>query len=1019
MSPSRRTRVVAALTIVAGLLVPFAQAHAQYFGRNKVQYESFDFKRLQTEHFDIYYYPDEKVEAEQAARMAERWYARLARVFEGDLHGRQPLILYASHPDFEQTNAIPGTLDETTGGVTESSKRRIVLPLAASLAETDHVIGHELVHAFQYDLRRGGEANPFDNGSQLPLWFIEGMAEYFSLGPHDPNTAMWLRDAVRSQKLPTIAKLDNPRYFPYRFGQAFWAYIAAKHGDSAVAQAMKAGSMRGAQAGPVVAATLGASADSLSRDWQESIQAWAKPIIDARAKDPGRALIVPQGDRGRMNVGPSLSPDGSRLAFLSERDQFSIELYVADARTGKVLRRLTRTAMDPHLQSLQFIYSAGDWSPDGRRIALATVSRGKPGISILDASSGHTLHEYQLPTLGEIFSPSWSPDAKHLAFSATYHGNTNLYTVDLASKRLTQLTGDLFSDQHPAWSPDGKSLVFVTDRYTTDLDSLTFGSPRLALIDLASKSIHEVPGTGGGKCIDPHWSPDGESIYFLSDQTGITNVYRLHLEGGELQQVTDVATGVSGITAMSPALSVARRSGAMAFSIYENMGYQIRRLETTELAGTTPQSDAQAAVIGSIPPPRTNVEPASSGRDSITAQSHAPLPDVSTFKSMPYHAGLSLDRAVQVGIGASGGSGGTGLSGGSAFYWSDMLGNHNLTTLVNLSGSIGGVSKSLGLFGDYENRRQRWAWGLEGYQIPYFSRDFVTMQDPLTGIVQVQDQRSWQVERAMMGSVTYPVSPVMRFEGTAGYRNIDFSGEVETLTYDPNGFLIDDTTTPSPDEALPSLSLYTSSLAAVFDNSIFGGTSPVAGQRYRLEVAPMVGDLQFATVLGDFRRYFRLVGPFSLATRAMHIGRYGRDSESNRIGSLFVGYPWLIRGYDAESFTPQECQTGDCAEFQRLFGSRIGIANVELRMPLLGAIGLIRSPQIPPVEIAGFYDAGAAWTSLQKASFLGGVVPGVTSMGGAFRINMLGFAVAEIAYVHPNDRPLKGWYWQFDIQPGF
>src|SRR5262249_31255635 len=185
------------------------------------------------------------------------------------------------------------------------------------------------------------------------------------------------------------------------------------------------------------------------------------------------------------------------------------------------------------------------------------------------------------------------------------------------------------------------------------------------------------------------------------------------------------------------------------------------------------------AELGWLPPPRTTADLPSAGRD-ITAQSHASLPDISTFKSMPYHAGLSLDRAVQVGIGASGGSGGTGLSGGSAFYWSDMLGNHNLTTLVNLSGSVGGVSKSLGLYRDYENRRQRWAWGLQGYQIPYFSRDFVTTQDPTTGFVQVQDIRSWQVERAMMGSLTYPINPVMRFESTLGYRNIDFSGEVET-----------------------------------------------------------------------------------------------------------------------------------------------------------------------------------------------------------------------------------------------
>src|SRR5262245_2651565 len=92
-------------------------ANAQYFGRNKVQYEKFDFEVMKTEHFDIYHYPTERAVVEQTARMAERWYARLSKLLDHKLSGRQVIILYASHPDFEQTNALPGELDEGTGGV--------------------------------------------------------------------------------------------------------------------------------------------------------------------------------------------------------------------------------------------------------------------------------------------------------------------------------------------------------------------------------------------------------------------------------------------------------------------------------------------------------------------------------------------------------------------------------------------------------------------------------------------------------------------------------------------------------------------------------------------------------------------------------------------------------------------------------------------------------------------------------------------------------------------------------------
>src|SRR5438552_1663851 len=152
--------VAVSLAAAALTLALASPASAQYFGRNKVQYKKLNFQVLKTEHFDIYFYPEEKEGIDIAARMAERWHARLERVFAHQLRGRQPLVLYASHPDFEQTNAISGELGEGTGGVTEPLRRRIVLPLGGALADTDHVIGHELVHAFQFDMTTGPNMAP-------------------------------------------------------------------------------------------------------------------------------------------------------------------------------------------------------------------------------------------------------------------------------------------------------------------------------------------------------------------------------------------------------------------------------------------------------------------------------------------------------------------------------------------------------------------------------------------------------------------------------------------------------------------------------------------------------------------------------------------------------------------------------------------------------------------------------------------------------------------------------------------
>src|ERR1700704_3000560 len=203
------SRCAAVLVCLATAVLTAASADAQYFGRNKVQNGRLEFRTLRTEHFDIYYYPEEEQASRQAARMAERWYARYSVLLDDAFDHRQTIVLYASHPDFAQTNVTAGAPGEGTGGFTERVKSRIVMPFAAGLGETDHVLGHELAHAFQIDIAKRGHHNAFE----LPGWFIEGMAEYLSLGPSNTFTNMWLRDAKLHRRLPTIAQLENPRYF--------------------------------------------------------------------------------------------------------------------------------------------------------------------------------------------------------------------------------------------------------------------------------------------------------------------------------------------------------------------------------------------------------------------------------------------------------------------------------------------------------------------------------------------------------------------------------------------------------------------------------------------------------------------------------------------------------------------------------------------------------------------------------------------------------------------------------------
>ncbi|MDX1531007.1 MAG: hypothetical protein R3362_05740, partial [Rhodothermales bacterium] len=373
--------------VVAALAVPLAAppAAAQYFGRNKVQYDDFDFRVLETEHFDIYYYPEEEQGVRDAARMAERWYARLSEILDHEFEDRKAIIFYADDADFRQTNVIGGLVGEGVQGVTEGFKLRIVMPLTGSYAETSHVLGHELVHQFQYDIAQRNAQ--FSNFIRLPLWIIEGMAEYFSVGREDVHTAMWLRDAVLRGAFPTLEQLStDPRYFPYRYGQAFWAYVGGTYGDEAAVNLFKTALQMPLDS--AIVSVTGLTPDSLGARWGDLVEETYTPLmagmaappyegdaLDAEAAPlealaleplPGRRVLARDVDAGDVNVAPTVSPDGRYVVFLSERDLFGIDLFLADAQTGQILKKLESVGTDPHFDAIRFIESAGTWSPDGR-----------------------------------------------------------------------------------------------------------------------------------------------------------------------------------------------------------------------------------------------------------------------------------------------------------------------------------------------------------------------------------------------------------------------------------------------------------------------------------------------------------------------------------------------------------------------------------------------------------------------------------------------------------------------------
>jgi hypothetical protein len=423
--------------------------------------------------------------------------------------------------------------------------------------------------------------------------------------------------------------------------------------------------------------------------------------------------------------------------------------------------------------------------------------------------------------------------------------------------------------------------------------------------------------------------------------------------------------------------------------------------EAPREAGLIPGGKAGGAVLAAREDTETGLAPAES------------------FETTPYKAKLGLDFVGQPYVAAGVDSRGAVLGGGIALSFSDMLGEHQLYTVFQAE-SVHGLT-DVGLIAAYVNRVHRFNWGAQISQVPYITGGFANGVDERNGrTVFVEEtllQR--QIDRNVSALGFYPLDAATRIELQSGFRNLSYKNQLTTDVFAfPSGEFLG---TEEQDLAAPdSINLFQSSAALVRDTSVFGATSPVLGHRFRLEVESTVGSLDYMGALVDLRQYVQPIRPVTLAARVLHYGRYGSGAEDPRLNLLFVGYQSLVRGYDTNSFSASECGIGPgCPVYDQLLGSKVLVLNAEARFPLFALFGAKNLYGPIPLEVGGFFDAGAAWDNSSKPELLGGERQLVKSVGATARLNLFGFAILQVDYAKPLDRPGKNAFFQFNLLAGF
>ncbi len=1003
-------KISQALSLLVFLsIITSSNIQAQYFGGNKPLYKRFDYNVYQTPNFEIYNYFQNDSLLNKLSQTAEKWYWMHYQVFRDSIKEKNPLIIYPNQGDFQQTTAISGEIGIGTGGVTEALKNRVILPVTETWAQTEHVLGHELVHAFQYNSLINGDSTSLNSVRNLPLWMVEGMAEYLSIGSVDYHTAMWMRDAVINDYFPSLQQMtyDQGTYFPYRYGQAFWSFIGRAFGDSLINPIFKETAKRGYDY--ALRKYVGLDETSFSNIWKQVTTEFYMGVMKSTDENPPGNRTIFEKNAGQLNISPSVSPDGRYVAFFSEKDLFSIDLFMANAASGRIMRKLSSTVHENEIDALNFIESAGTWSPDSKQFAFVAFSKGKNKLLIVDVFDEKLVKEFLIPGVPAFSYPSWSPDGESIVVSGLVEGTSDLYLYNLKTEKVKKLTNDKWCNIHPSWSPDGKNIVYSTDQPTPQdsINGLKVGY-YLATYNLQTGATQLLPFFPGAENLNPMFSSNGKSIYFLSNSDGFRNMYTYNLSTGEIYRQTKILTGISGMTSLAPAMSLARETNEITYSHYYRGQYSIYTADTIDFTLEKMDPNVVDFTASILPPFNRSVTGLID--NYLSSMSKLPQTPVDSFKVVPFKPKFKLDYISNIGIGMSTSQYGTGMQGGVEMLFSDITGGHQIYTGLAVNGEVYDFGGQL----TYINQKSPVFWGISISHIPYSYGNYYPHLDSLVvnGVKQeiFVDQLQYirMFEDQVTGMIFYPLSKTQRFETSTSLARYYYRIDNYNTYYFPDNLYYPIGYDKKKENNPPAGFMVASTdLAYVFDNSSFGIASPMKGFRARLQVDKTYGSFDFYGALVDVRKYIYRK-PFSFAMRGYYQGRFGKDSE-NTLYPMYIGYPWFVRGYDRIAYMENPKGNTNYVTVNQLQGSQIMVLNAEIRLPFTGPerLTVLKSKALY-TELALFADAGVAFNDFNvRIPYHSNKInvnvnnPMIFSTGLSLRINLYGMLVIEPYYAIP------------------
>jgi len=811
-----------------------------FFGRNKVQYEEFEWKVLRTEHFNIYYYDEMEEIARIGAFYAEEIYDELKVRMNHVVINKIPLIFYNTQNHFQQTNTTPGFIPEGVGGFFEFIKGRVVIPYTGALQDFRHVIRHEIVHVFMTtkiirilaDHRLTADTFP-------PLWFVEGLAEYMSTEV-DAQANMVIRDAVINNYFVGLDDFYRiyGSYLMYKEGQNFLEFVEKKYGCEKIILLIENFWMY-PDFDDVIEYTIGKKIEDINKEWIFYAKRENYPILQNNT-------IMTYAAEQLTDFGFNFSPVyykndvGEFIYFNANRDGYSslykIQINLLDNEEAEP-ELVLRGEKTDEFSAFHLFQSAIDISISGR-IAFVTRLGANDAIHFYSIEDDEVEFALKRDNLLSISSPKFSKDGMQLVFQAIdQKGFSDIYQYSFLSDSITRLTNDYYDDRAPTFSADQNIIFFSSDR-----TSGTYKKKyNIFSYSLSANKINYVTYLNSNS-YDPIVSPDGVNLLFTSDIDGVRNIWKLRLTNNNastdsINKVTNFITSSFDPKFIDASTFIFCGFEGFSFNIYKSR-FDNPEIHTTETAAMNFDSIDVKWIEGSLKV-NTEVEKADYEKEYTLDYAQSQITTDPVF----------------------------GTRGGAVLSLSDLFGNDNYFFLIYNTAEV--QSDLLKSFNIMIQRLELGERSNYGYGVFNFSgRRY-----------DIRDSDEYYFERSFGGFflLHFPLSKFQRIETSVSIANSD--KQVITGVIERKALLL------------------TNSISFVMDNSIWSPSGPVDGIRARLLLG-YTGDVKFSnvnyfTVIADYRQYLRLGFMSSLAFRGAVF--YNEGKEARR---YFMGGSWDLRGWN-------------------------------------------------------------------------------------------------------------------------